>query len=172
MLSLVGKKLLLFAAAVAVYLLIVLVLRWSLLLRLSFTCCFGDALLSGNLVLFAAAAVVVCLLYWCGLGACFRCLLSFICCLAAVYCCCYCSLIVAVLVMHSLGKLAQFSAAVVAVYLLSWRLLCVRFCYCCCSFAVLALSAAGVIIWDFWFVLCFVDVPIAEAQHYFIRGWG
>ncbi|GAN11779.1 hypothetical protein MAM1_0945d11377 [Mucor ambiguus] len=35
---------------------------------------------------------------------------------------------------------------------------------CCCSLLVLA-AAAGVIIWNFWFVLCCVDVPIAEAQH-------
>ncbi|GAN07819.1 hypothetical protein MAM1_0177c07323 [Mucor ambiguus] len=137
---------------------------------------------------------------WCGSGACFCYLPTFICCLGAVYCCCCCSLIIAVFVMHSLGKLVlQFTAAVV-VYLLSWRLLGVHFCCCCCrSFAVLvilyrvnlvlsaaaasiywlcwrcsvlALSAACMITWNFCFVLCFVDVPIAEAQHYFIRGWG
>ncbi|GAN11875.1 hypothetical protein MAM1_1180d11496, partial [Mucor ambiguus] len=64
----------------------------------------------------------------------------FCCCLGAVYCCCCCSLITAVLVMHSLGKLVQFTATV-AVHLLSWRLLVgVRFCCCCCrSFAVLVM---------------------------------
>ncbi|GAN02365.1 hypothetical protein MAM1_0021c01808 [Mucor ambiguus] len=118
----------------------------------------------GRLVL-SAAAVTVYLLSWYGLGTCFfGCLLLFICCLGAVYRCCY-SFIIVVLAMYSLGKLVQFTVAV-AVYLLSWRLLGIRFCCCCRSFAVLALSAAaGVIIWNFWFVLCCVDVPIAEAQH-------
>ncbi|GAN11797.1 hypothetical protein MAM1_0982d11398 [Mucor ambiguus] len=117
----------------------------------------------GNLLLFAAATAVY-LLSWCLgarcccnccsfailamlslVGACFCCLLPFTFCLGAVYCCCCCSLIIAVLVMHSLGA---------------------RFCCCCHSFAVLGLaSAAGVVIWIFWFVLCFVDVPIAETQH-------
>ncbi|GAN02598.1 hypothetical protein MAM1_0025d02042 [Mucor ambiguus] len=92
----------------------------------------------GNSVLFAAA-VAVYLLSWCGLGACFCCLLSFICCLAAVYCCCCCSfIIIAVLVMHSLGKLVQFTAAVF-VYLMSWRLLGVRVCCCCRSLAMLVM---------------------------------
>ncbi|GAN11903.1 hypothetical protein MAM1_1236d11527, partial [Mucor ambiguus] len=65
--------------------------------------------------------------------------------------------------MHFLGKLAQFTAAV-AVYLLSWHLLGVCFCFCCRSFAVFlvmlydislvlsaatALSAAAVVIWNF-----------------------
>ncbi|GAN11823.1 hypothetical protein MAM1_1048d11433 [Mucor ambiguus] len=79
----------------------------------------------GNLVLFAVA-VAVCLLFWCGLGACFCCVMSFIWCLGAVYCCCCCcccSLIITVLVMHSFGKLVQFTAAVATVYLLSWRIL-------------------------------------------------
>jgi hypothetical protein len=44
----------------------------------------------------------------------------------------------AVLVMDSLGKLVQFTTAV-AVYLLSWRLLGVRFCGCCCLFAMLVM---------------------------------
>ncbi|GAN03736.1 hypothetical protein MAM1_0047d03191 [Mucor ambiguus] len=124
-----------------------------LLLLLLFTCCcIGDDMhySFGRLMIFAAT-VVVYLLSWCGLGACFCCLLSFfICCLGAVYSCCGCSFIITVLVMHSLGKLVQFTAAV-AVYLLFWRLLGVRF-YCCCrSFAVfmmlycvnLVLSAAA-----------------------------
>ncbi|GAN11790.1 hypothetical protein MAM1_0967d11390, partial [Mucor ambiguus] len=76
--------------------------------------------------------------------------------LGARCCCDYRSLVV--LAMLSLGNLVLFAAAV-AVYLLSW-----------CRY--LALAAAGVVIWNFWFVLCCVDVPIAEAQHYFIRGWG
>ncbi|GAN07913.1 hypothetical protein MAM1_0182d07418 [Mucor ambiguus] len=112
-------------------------------------CCCGCrslavlAILSlGNFVLFAAAVAVAVylLLSWCCclVGACFCCLLSFTCCLGAVYCCCCCSFIIAVLVMHSLGKLVQFTAAV-AVYLISWRLLGVRFCCCCRSFAVLVM---------------------------------
>ncbi|GAN05020.1 hypothetical protein MAM1_0080c04488 [Mucor ambiguus] len=96
---------------------------------------------------------------------------------------------------HSLGKLVQFTAAVAVYLLLSWHCLGVRFCCCCRSFAVLlvmlyrinlvlsaaasiycwlswcysvlALFAAGVVVicWNFWFVLCCVDVPITEAQH-------
>ncbi|GAN11911.1 hypothetical protein MAM1_1250c11536 [Mucor ambiguus] len=105
-----------------------------------------------NLALFAAPPVAVYLLSWCCclVGACFCCLLSFTCCLGAVYYCCCCSLIIAVLVKHSLA-----SATASIYYWLSWR----------CS-VVLMLSSAGVIIrWNFWFVLCCVDVPIAEAQH-------
>ncbi|GAN03447.1 hypothetical protein MAM1_0041c02900 [Mucor ambiguus] len=151
-------KLLLSAAAVAVYL-----LSWCLDAR----CCNCRslavlAMLSfGNLALFAAA-VAVYLLSWCCclVGACFCCLLSFTCCLGAVYCCCYRSFIIAVLVMHSLGKLVHFTAAV-AVYLLSWRLLGVRFCCCCCpSFAVLVViyridlvlsaAAASIYCWLSW----------------------
>ncbi|GAN11764.1 hypothetical protein MAM1_0906c11352 [Mucor ambiguus] len=46
----------------------------------------------------------------------------------------------------------------------------VLFAAICCYYkhlllAVLTLFAAGVVIWNFWFVLCCVDVPIAEAQH-------
>ncbi|GAN04255.1 hypothetical protein MAM1_0059d03715 [Mucor ambiguus] len=104
------------------------------------------------------AAVAVYLLSWCGLGACFCCLLLFICCLGAVYCCYCCAFIIAVLVMHSLlGKLEQFTVAV-AVYLLSWRLLGVGFCCYCRSFAVLVmlyrvilvLSAAAASIYYCW----------------------
>ncbi|GAN01082.1 hypothetical protein MAM1_0004c00513 [Mucor ambiguus] len=138
------------ALAVCCRSLAVLVLPTVLLLVLLFTCyCSGDDM------------------HYSSFGdACFCCLLSFFYCLGAAYCCCCCcSLIIAVLVMHSLGKLVQFTAAV-AVYLLSWRLLGVRFCCWCRSFVLLALSAAGVVvIWNFWFVLCCVDVPIAEAQH-------
>ncbi|GAN11863.1 hypothetical protein MAM1_1149c11481 [Mucor ambiguus] len=110
----------------------------------------------GKLLLFIAA-VAVYLLSWC---------------LSSRCCCDYRSL--AVLAMLSLGNLALFGAAVVAVYLLSWCLLgAPRFCCCCRAFAVLlmlyrvnlALSAAAVVVWNFWFVLCSVDVPIAEAQH-------
>ncbi|GAN10380.1 hypothetical protein MAM1_0349c09920 [Mucor ambiguus] len=152
-----GKLLLSAAAAVAVYL-----LSWCLDAR----CCCNCrslavlAMLSfGNLALFAAA-VAVYLLSWCFclVGACFCCLLSFTCCLGAVYCCCCRSFIIAVLVMHSLGKLVQHFTSAVAVYLLSWRLIwcyllllqastvgCVGddalswafFCYCCRLFAVL-----------------------------------
>ncbi|GAN03089.1 hypothetical protein MAM1_0034c02540 [Mucor ambiguus] len=169
-------KLLLFAAA-AVYL-----LPWYLDAR-----CYCSLVIVlvvhysfGRLVLFAAA-VAIYLLSCSRLGACFCCLMSFICCLGAVYCCCCSLLLIAVvLVMHSLGKLVQFTTTAVAVYLLSWRLLGVRFFYCCRSFVVLvmlyyvnlvlsavaaALSATGVVIWIFWFVICCVDVPIAEAQH-------
>ncbi|GAN11894.1 hypothetical protein MAM1_1218d11518 [Mucor ambiguus] len=113
----------------------------------------------GKLLLFAAA-VAVYLLSWCALGACFRCLLSSICCLGAVYCCYCCSLIIAVLVMHSLGKLVQFTATVAVYLLLSWRLLGVRFCCCCSSFAVLVMlyrinlvlsaAAASIYCWLSW----------------------
>ncbi|GAN11874.1 hypothetical protein MAM1_1178d11495 [Mucor ambiguus] len=143
----------LFAAAVAVY-----QLSWCCCLvgacfccLLSFTCCLvGSAYCCcccslvivlvmhysfGRLVLFAVA-IAAYLLSWCGLGACF-------CCLGAVYCCCCCCccsfIMIAVSVMHSLGKLIQFTV-VVAVYLLPWRLLGVRFFCCCCrSFAVLVM---------------------------------
>ncbi|GAN04303.1 hypothetical protein MAM1_0060d03763 [Mucor ambiguus] len=141
-------ELLLFVARVAAYL-----LSWCLGAR----CCCDYRLLAvlaidalSWLVLLFAVAVAAYSISWCGLGACF-------CCLGAVYCCCccHCSFIIAVLVMHSLGKLMQFTAAV-AVYLLSWRLLGVRFFCCCCrSFAVLVmlyrinlvLSAAASIYW-------------------------
>jgi hypothetical protein len=93
----------------------------------------------GKLLVLFDTAVTVYLLPWCCLGICFGCPLLFTCCLGAVYCCCCCcSFIIAVLVMHSLGKLIQFTAAI-AVYLLSWRLLGVRFCCCCRSFAVLVM---------------------------------
>jgi hypothetical protein len=112
----------------------------------------------GRLVLFVAA-VAVYLLSWCGFGACFCCLPSFVCCLGAVYCC-YSLFLIVVLVMHSLGKLVQFTAAV-AVYLLScWCLLGVRFCCCCRSFAVLVMiyrislvlssAAASIYCWQSW----------------------
>ncbi|GAN05009.1 hypothetical protein MAM1_0079c04477 [Mucor ambiguus] len=146
------------AAAVYCRSFAVLVLSTTAVAAVHLLCIVGDDIhySFGWLVLFAAA-VAVYLLSWCGLGPCFCCLLSFICCLGAVYCYCCCSFIIAVLAMHSLGKLVQFTAAV-AVYLLSWRLLGALFCCCCRSFAVLVmlyrinlvLSAAASIYWLFW----------------------
>ncbi|GAN02937.1 hypothetical protein MAM1_0031c02387 [Mucor ambiguus] len=123
------------AAATVVHLLF---WRCSTILVLAFAvCCRSLAVLlvlstAAAAVLFATAVVTVYLLSWCGLGACFCCLLSFICCLVgALYCCCCWSFIIAVLlVMLCLG---------------------VRFCCCCRSFAAwvmlyrvnLVLSAAA-----------------------------
>ncbi|GAN10089.1 hypothetical protein MAM1_0319d09625 [Mucor ambiguus] len=63
----------------------------------------------------------------------------------ARFCCCY----------RSLAAVLVLSAPAVVVHsLLFW-----------CSIISVLAAATGVIIWKFWFVLCCVDVPIAEAHH-------
>ncbi|GAN09300.1 hypothetical protein MAM1_0257d08825 [Mucor ambiguus] len=84
---------------------------------------------------------------------------------------------------HLLLYFLQLSTVV---HLLFWRcslLQVLAFAVYCRLFAVVVLStaaaavhlvpsAAGVVIWNFWFVLCCVDVPIAEAQHQFYPRQG
>jgi hypothetical protein len=127
MLSL-GKPVL-FAAAVAVYL-----LSWYLGARCCYDCRSLAVLVMlslGKPVLFAVAVAVaiVYLLSWCCclVGACFCCLLSFTCCLGAVYCC-FCLLDTVLVIHYFFGKLTLFIAAV-AVYLLPWC--CLGACFCC-----------------------------------------
>ncbi|GAN11761.1 hypothetical protein MAM1_0900d11347 [Mucor ambiguus] len=94
------------------------ILSFGNLVLASAACCRSLAVLMLLVQLTAVVAVYLLLSSWCGLGACFCCLLSSICCLGAVYCYCCCSFTIAVLVMHSHG---------------------VRVCCCCRSFAVLAM---------------------------------
>ncbi|GAN11752.1 hypothetical protein MAM1_0886d11338 [Mucor ambiguus] len=132
------------------------------MLSLGTSCCHSRYILvllyHGSLVLYAAAIAVYLLLSWC-LGA---------------LCCCCCHHSLAVMVMLSQGAHCFCCCYPTMLYVLLVLLHCeVRFCRHCRSFVVLmalyrvnlALSAAGVVIWTFWFVLCCVDVPIAEAQH-------
>ncbi|GAN11835.1 hypothetical protein MAM1_1072d11446 [Mucor ambiguus] len=113
--SVLFTALLLLATAVAVYL-----LSWCLGARY---CCDGRSL------------SVLAMLSLVG-GACFCCLLSFICCLGAVYCRCCCSLVI-VLVMLYFTPLVFASA----VYCRSFAV----YCCCCCSLtiAVLVMHSFG-----------------------------
>ncbi|GAN03215.1 hypothetical protein MAM1_0036c02666 [Mucor ambiguus] len=85
-------------------------------------------------------------------------------------CCCDCRLL-AVLAMFFLGNLVLASAVYCCLFVVlvlstaaaaAVHLLSLLSSWC----TLLPLSAAAnVVTWIFWFVLCCVDVPIAEAQH-------